>query len=272
MGRTANGGSSGRGCPGRSWTRCARQGLKSALRRSTTSIAGTTKARPISRSTSVADAAGARRGASSGNHQAAKLAPRHRRACGRNPVRGATSDRLALQPRRPEHEARARGEVILAAGAIGSPQLLELSGVGEPESLGVGVPVVRALPEVGENLQDHLQLRAIFSIEGARTLNVDFQSPFKRATIGLDYALRRRGPMTMAPSQLGMFARSYPDYATANVEFHVQSLVSGSLWGAAPQVSGNNDQRVQFEADKLRLNPCLRPRSARRALNPARTI
>ena len=123
------------------------------------------------------------------------------------------------------HEARARGEVILAAGAIGSPQLLELSGVGKPEILsGIGVPVVRALPGVGENLQDHLQLRTIFSIEGARTLNVDFQSPFKRATMGLDYALRRRGPMTMAPSQLGMFARSSPDYATANVEFHVQPL------------------------------------------------
>ena len=83
---------------------------------------------------------------------------------------------------------------------------------------------MRALPGVGENLQDHLQLRTIFSIEGARTLNVDFQSPFKRATMGLDYALRRRGPMTMAPSQLGMFARSSPDYATANVEFHVQPL------------------------------------------------
>jgi choline dehydrogenase len=123
------------------------------------------------------------------------------------------------------HEARARGEVILAAGAIGSPQLLELSGVGKPEILSaIGVPVVGALPGVGENLQDHLQLRTIFRIEGARTLNVDFQSPFKRVTMGLDYALRRRGPMTMAPSQLGMFARSSPDYATANVEFHVQPL------------------------------------------------
>ena len=67
-------------------------------------------------------------------------------------------------------------------------------------------------------------MRTIFRIEGARTLNVDFQSPFKRAMMGLDYALRRRGPMTMAPSQLGMFARSSPDYATANVEFHVQPL------------------------------------------------
>ena len=123
------------------------------------------------------------------------------------------------------HDARATGEVILAAGAIGSPQLLELSGVGRPEILStIGVSVVQALAGVGENLQDHLQLRTIFRIEGARTLNVDSQSPFKRAMMGLDYALRRRGPLTMAPSQLGMFMRSSPDYATANIEFHVQPL------------------------------------------------
>ncbi len=83
---------------------------------------------------------------------------------------------------------------------------------------------MQARAGVGENLQDHLQLRTIFRIEGARTLNVDYQSPFKRAMMGLDYALRRRGPMTMAPSQLGMFAKSSPDYATANIEFHVQPL------------------------------------------------
>jgi choline dehydrogenase len=122
-------------------------------------------------------------------------------------------------------EARARGEVILAAGAIGSPQLLELSGVGAPDRLqAIGVSVVHALPGVGENLQDHLQLRAIFGVEGARTLNVDNRSPLKRAMMGLDYAVRRRGPMTMAPSQLGLFARSSPDFATANIEFHVQPL------------------------------------------------
>ena len=115
--------------------------------------------------------------------------------------------------------------MILAAGAIGSPQLLELSGVGRPELIqSIGAPVFHALPGVGENLQDHLQLRAIFAVEGARTLNVDYQSPFKRAMMGLDYALRRRGPMTMAPSQLGLFTTSSPDYATANIEFHVQPL------------------------------------------------
>src|SRR5208282_3571752 len=122
-------------------------------------------------------------------------------------------------------EARAGGEVILAAGAIGTPQLLELSGVGRPDLIqAIGAPVVHALPGVGENLQDHLQLRAIFAVEGARTLNVDSQSPFRRAMMGLDYVLRRRGPMTMAPSQLGLFTRTSPDFATANVEFHVQPL------------------------------------------------
>ena len=121
-------------------------------------------------------------------------------------------------------KARAR-EVVMAAGAIGTPHLLELSGIGRPEALAnIGVPVAHALPGVGENLQDHLQLRTIFRIEGARTLNADFRSWRKRAGMGLHYALRRRGPLTMAPSQLGIFAKSSPDYETANVEFHVQPL------------------------------------------------
>jgi choline dehydrogenase-like flavoprotein len=150
-------------------------------------------------------------------------------------ITGAHVERIVFDGRRAtglrysrdgaSHEARPRGEVILAGGAIGSPQLMELSGVGKPSVLtALGVPVVQALPGVGENLQDHLQLRTIFRIEGARTLNVDFQSPFKKMMIGLDYALRRRGPLTMAPSQLGLFAKSSPDYATANVEFHIQPL------------------------------------------------
>ena len=122
-------------------------------------------------------------------------------------------------------EARADGEIILAAGAIGTPHLLELSGVGRPDALAkIGRAMIHELPGVGENLQDHLQLRSIFKISGARTLNVDFQSYAKRAWMGAQYALARRGPMTMAPSQLGLFAKSSSDYATANVEFHVQPL------------------------------------------------
>jgi choline dehydrogenase len=122
-------------------------------------------------------------------------------------------------------QARADGEIILAAGAIGTPQLLELSGIGRPDALArIGRPLVADLPGVGENLQDHLQLRTIFKVTGARTLNVDFQSYAKRALMGAQYALARRGPMTMAPSQLGLFAKSSADYATANLEFHVQPL------------------------------------------------
>jgi choline dehydrogenase len=122
-------------------------------------------------------------------------------------------------------EARAAGEIVLCGGAIGTPHILELSGIGHPKTLArIGVSPVHALPGVGENLQDHLQLRTIFKISGARTLNMDYQSLLRRGLMGLDYAVRRRGPMTMAPSQLGIFAKTSKDYATANVEFHVQPL------------------------------------------------
>ena len=167
-------------------------------------------------------------------------------------------------------EARARGEVILAAGAIGSPQLLELSGVGAPDRLGtIGVSVVQALPGVGENLQDHLQLRAIFGVEGVRTLNVDSQSLFKRGMMGLDYAVRRRGPLTMAPSQLGVFAKSSPDYATANIEFHVQPLSLDRFGEPMHAYPGDNHQRLQPAPREPRIEPCGQRRSARRPRHPA---
>jgi len=121
--------------------------------------------------------------------------------------------------------ARCRGEVILAAGAIGSPQILLLSGVGPRTQLeDFGIPVVLARPGVGENLQDHLQLRLIYRVSGATTLNEIYHSPFGRIGMGLDYALRRRGPLTMAPSQLGVFTRSDPSRDRANLQFHVQPL------------------------------------------------
>ena len=122
-------------------------------------------------------------------------------------------------------EARASGEVILAAGAIGSPQLLQLSGVGPAAWLGErGVGVLLDKPGVGRNLQDHLQQRAIYKVRGVRTLNETYRSPLALALMGADYALFRRGPLSMAPSQLGMFTRSSPEHERANIEFHIQPL------------------------------------------------
>ncbi len=122
-------------------------------------------------------------------------------------------------------EARCTGEVILSAGAIGTPQILELSGVGDGARLSrLGVDVAQHLPGVGENLQDHLQIRPIYKVSNARTMNVAYQSLLKRMKMGIDYALFRRGPLTMAPSQLGLFTRSSADYATANLQFHIQPL------------------------------------------------
>jgi len=130
-------------------------------------------------------------------------------------------------------QASAAGEVILAAGAIGSPKILQLSGVGDPEMLrDRGIPFAHVLRGVGANLQDHLQIRPVFKVRGVRTLNSDYANLLRRAGMGLDYALFRRGPLTMAPSQLGMFARSSAAYATPNLEFHFQPL-SLDKWGAA---------------------------------------
>jgi choline dehydrogenase len=121
--------------------------------------------------------------------------------------------------------AEARVETILAAGAIGSPQILQLSGVAPAALLREhGIPVVHELAGVGENLQDHLQLRMAFKVKNAVTMNQRANSLFGKAAMGLEYAFRRTGPLTMAPSQLGGFAKSDPAQATANVEYHVQPL------------------------------------------------
>lgn len=121
--------------------------------------------------------------------------------------------------------ARARREVILSAGAIGSPHLLQLSGLGPGALLqSHGIPVVADLPGVGANLQDHLQIRAVYKVQGASTLNVLASSLWGKGRIGLEYALRRSGPMSMAPSQLGAFTRSSPERRWANLQYHVQPL------------------------------------------------
>lgn len=148
---------------------------------------------------------------------------------------GCQADRILIQNGRAvgiaynqngvAHTARARRDVILASGAIGSPQLLKLSGIGpggELASSGIEVAVDR--PGVGGNLQDHLQLRMIYKIQGLPTLNEQYHSLFGKAKMALEFALFQRGPLTMAPSQLGIFTRSRPDIERADLEFHVQPL------------------------------------------------
>ncbi len=131
-------------------------------------------------------------------------------------VDGATNRRYAVG---------ARTSVILSAGSIGSVQLLECSGIGDPAVLAqAGVEPLVNLPGVGENLQDHLQIRAVFSVKGVKTLNTMANSWWGKAMIGLEYALKRSGPMSMAPSQLGAFVKSDPSQPHANLQYHVQPL------------------------------------------------
>lgn len=121
--------------------------------------------------------------------------------------------------------AEAVQETISAAGAIGSPQILQLSGIGPASLLQQhGLRVVKDAPGVGENLQDHLQLRMAFKVRGAQTLNTMANNWFGKMRIGLQYAISRSGPMAMAPSQLGAFTRSDPTQPTPNLEYHVQPL------------------------------------------------
>ena len=125
----------------------------------------------------------------------------------------------------PRLQPLARQQVVLAAGAVGTPHLLQLSGLGPAALLQQhGIPVQQDLPGVGENLQDHLQIRAVFSVQGVKTLNTMVHTPWGKALIGLEYLLRRSGPMSMAPSQLGAFTKSSPEQAWPDLQYHVQPL------------------------------------------------
>ncbi len=124
-----------------------------------------------------------------------------------------------------ERSARCRGEVIMAAGSLGSPQIMMLSGVGPAAKLAqFGIPVVLDKPGVGDNLHDHLQLRLIYKVTGITTLNEMYSSLLQRAWMGVNYALFRRGPLTMAPSQLGAFTKSDSTQDRANLQYHIQPL------------------------------------------------
>ncbi|MEM0987628.1 MAG: GMC family oxidoreductase N-terminal domain-containing protein [Pseudomonadota bacterium] len=129
--------------------------------------------------------------------------------------------RVAGQPAR----AFADGEVILAAGAIGSPHLMQLSGIGPAQVLAdLDIPIALDRPQVGQNLADHLQLRLIYKVHGVETLNQTAATLLGKAKIGLEYLFKRSGPMSMAPSQVGAFARSSEAFETPNLQYHVQPL------------------------------------------------
>jgi choline dehydrogenase len=154
-------------------------------------------------------------------------------------------------------------EVILSAGAIGSPQILQLSGLGPAPLLREhGIEVLHDSPGVGANLQDHLQIRPVFKVRGVRTLNVLASSFWGRLAIGLEYAIRRTGPMSMAPSQLGAFVRSDPDQTHANLQYHVQPL-SLRAYDQPP------DSFPAFTASVCNLNPESRGTVRIRSVNVA---
>jgi choline dehydrogenase-like flavoprotein len=148
--------------------------------------------------------------------------------------------------------ARARGEVILASGAIGSPAILQRSGIGDPDQLRtLGITPLHDLPRVGQNLQDHLQIRCAYRVHNIPTLNERARHWFGKALIGLEYLLNRSGPMSMAPSQLGMFLRSNPRFATPNLEYHVQPL-------SLPAFGAPLDPFPAFTASVCNLRPLSR--------------
>ncbi|MBG04678.1 MAG: choline dehydrogenase [Rhodospirillaceae bacterium] len=140
-------------------------------------------------------------------------------------IKDAKATGIVFDIKGAEQTAEVKGEIILAAGAVASPTILQLSGIGPGDALREhGIAVEHELAGVGSNLQDHLQIRCAYKVEGVETLNERANSLIGKMGIGLEYFLFQRGPMTMAPSQLGAFAKSDPSYDTPNIQYHVQPL------------------------------------------------
>jgi choline dehydrogenase len=165
--------------------------------------------------------------------------------------------------------ATASAEVILSAGAIGSPQILQCSGLGAAELLQrVGVPVVLDLPGVGENLQDHLQVRLVFKTR-ERTLNDEVNNPLNRLWIGMQYLLSRTGPLTLAASQVAIFTRSGPDVTRPDIQFHMQPLSADKPGEGAHRFSAFTSSvcqlrpfsrgRVQIRSANIGVYPAIQP-------------
>ncbi len=188
-------------------------------------------------------------------------------------VTGALVDRLVIEQGRAtgvayrlgneNHFASACAEVVLSSGAIGSPAVLERSGIGSAKRLsGLGIAPIVDRTEVGQNLQDHLQLRCAFRVSGVPTLNSRASSLIGKAIIGMEYILKRTGPMAMAPSQLGMFVRSDARLATADLEYHVQPLSLAAF-------GGDLDPFPAFTASVCNLRPDSRGRSSIVSADPS---
>jgi len=186
-------------------------------------------------------------------------------------VTGALVHRVVLEGRRAvgvefsvgneTRTVRARGEIVLSAGAIGSPHLLELSGLGRGEVMQeFGIPVVQEIAGVGENLQDHLQARAVYR-STQRTLNDEVNHPLRKILIGLEYAMFRRGPMSMGASQVCIFARTHPSLDLPDVQFHIQPLSSDKPGEGLHRYSA-------FTASVCQLRPESRGRIVPRSADP----
>ena len=167
-------------------------------------------------------------------------------------------------------EVRARKEVILSAGAIGSAQILQLSGIADGALLQrFGIPAVHDLPGVGRNLQDHLQIRAMYRTKRPITLNDELNNPFRKMLIGIEYILFRTGPMSMGASQVGVFARTRPELETPDIQFHVQPLSADSpgeglhrfsaFTSSICQLRPESRGRIELSSPDPRAYPALHP-------------
>ena len=161
-----------------------------------------------------------------------------------------------------DQQANARSEIVLSAGAIGSPQILMISGVGPGHHLAEhGIEVVHDLPGVGENLQDHLQVRMVFKTSKPITLNDQLRNPLRKAMMGIEYALRRTGPLTMGASQACAFVRTRPDLVAPDIQFHVQPL-------SADKPGEGTHNFSAFTSSTCQLRPESRGRILLKSANP----
>ncbi|MBN9136802.1 MAG: GMC family oxidoreductase N-terminal domain-containing protein, partial [Phyllobacterium sp.] len=185
-------------------------------------------------------------------------------------VAGLTARGVEIEQAGTIRTIHCRREVILAAGAVGSPQILELSGIGRGDVMqNAGITPVLERRSVGENLQDHLQLRCAYKVTGIATLNEKANRLLGKASIALEYLINQSGPMSMAPSQLGVFTRSDPSFATANLQYHVQPLslekfgenvhpfpaFTASVCNLRPESRGS----VHIKSPDYRAHPAIRP-------------